>query len=49
VVGFLSVFIHHDAAYKSAEKILYCFGCGWKGELCENLGVLEGKAEARIV
>ena len=30
---FLSVFIHHDAAYKSAEKIVYCFGCGWKGEV----------------
>jgi len=34
--AFLSVFIDHDAAHNYAEKILCCFGCGWKGELWEN-------------
>jgi len=36
---FLSAFIEHDAAHKYAEKILCCFGCGWKGEVWENLRV----------
>jgi len=38
--SFLSAFIDHDAAHKYAEKILCCFGCGWKGEVWENLGVV---------
>jgi len=48
---FLNIFIDRDAAHKYAEKILCCFGCGWKGEVWENfLGkFFQGKAAARIV
>jgi hypothetical protein len=34
---FLSIFIVGDAAHKDAEKIVCWFGCGWKGEVWENL------------
>jgi len=47
--AFLIVFIDHDAAHKYAKKILCCFGCGWRGEVWENLGVFLGKAAAIIV
>jgi hypothetical protein len=35
----LSVFIEHNAAHKYAEKILYFFGCGWKGKVWEYFQV----------
>ena len=46
--GILSVFIDHYAAHKYAENILCCFGCGWKGEVRENLRVFQGKAAAEL-
>ena len=43
----LSVCIDHDAAHKYAEKILVCFGCGWKGEVLENFRVFLRKGSSK--
>jgi hypothetical protein len=49
VGGFLSVIIDHDAMHKYTEKIVCCFGCGWKGEIWEKFLIFQGKAATRIV
>jgi hypothetical protein len=46
--AFHTILVDYDATHKYAEKIVCCFGCGWKGEVWENLQIFKEREQQEL-